>query len=97
MRPDDQRRSFLGITRGGWTKLVLGVLLTVITGTGAWALAARDQINTIEIKQAAHEGMPAHAGAAEDTREIRTRVRRMETEQAVQGTKLDTIINRLGR
>jgi hypothetical protein len=72
------KKVFLGLTGGGWTKLVAGLLVTALLTAGAWVLLVRDTLNEHGAKIDSHTASPMHQEAAKKVESLDARVTGVE-------------------
>lgn len=76
-------RRYLGVTKGGWTKMIFAIVVAGLLATGTWVLFVRDDLRILHKEQEHHEvlGHEKTNVAIEQIKEV----------QIKQGAKIETI------
>ena len=68
------KKEFLGMTGGGWTKMIAGMVIAAAMTAGAWVLLVRDTLKEHGASIEAHEAQPIHKEAAKTVHTLDTRL-----------------------
>ncbi len=93
--PPESSKTFLGIKSGGWTRMLLALIVALLMGVSTWVLFVRDDLKTLHYKQRSHE-ISGHEESTKDIGDIKKRVGKIESVQSVQAEKLTNIDEGIG-
>lgn len=76
--PPPSRKEFLGLTGGGWTKLLGGIIIATSVTAGTWVLFVRDTLKAHGSALKSHTSQPMHKETAKELNGFSVRVSVLE-------------------